>query len=319
LPHNPLICERELFEYYLERLPVPETTRDDDPAKSHPALRAWRKRRGVDSLTPEQCHRARAAYYALVTQMDRNVGRIVETVRNAPGGDDTVIVYCSDHGDMAGEHGLWWKSNFFEGSVGVPLIASCPKHFARGRTVDAVVNLTDVGPTLLDLAGAPPMVEAGGRSLAGFLTDAPPGDWPNETYAEYVGAHGDRPSCMLRSGPWKMMYYQEFDAFLLFHLDEDPGETRDRADDPACAEVAARLLAKVRARFSPERMLEGAACQGDRWLAMADHSNECDAPHPVRHETPPAEANAFDFSQVPGRERIRTRFETGTAARRLEL
>jgi len=330
LPHNPLICERELFEYYMEKLPVPEPVSRDTLDSLHPAIRAWRERRGVDALTPEQHHRGRAAYYGLVTEMDRNIGRVIDAVKASPaasrprpssrgprgprerglgvpgGAEDTVIIYCTDHGDLAGEHGMWWKSSYYEGSVRVPLIVSCPSRFAGGRAVGSVASLIDVGPTLIELAGAEPLANVSGRSLAAFLeTGEAPADWPNETFAEYVGGHGDKPSCMIRSGPWKLMRYSEFDGCLLFNLDEDPGELADRAADPACAEVVRELLAKVRARFSPERMLAGNARQRARWKALRRELHT--GTDPTMHETPADDANVFDFSQVPGWEAIRRR------------
>ena len=305
LPHNPLICERELFEYYMESLPAPEQPSAGELAKLNPAIRAWRERRGVNDISPEHARRARAAYYGLVSTLDRNIGRVVEAVKGSRGGEATVIIYCGDHGDMAGEHGMWWKSNYYEGSVRVPLIVSCPSRFVGGRSVASVVNLIDVGPTLIELARGEPLPKVSGRSLAGFLEGKPPGDWSNETMAQYVGDHGDRPSCMIRSGPWKLMFYSEFDSYLLFNLEEDPGELNDRAGDSSCAEVAKALLAKVRTRFSAERMIEGNARQRSRQEVL---SGEGHAETESRmYDRPSKEANVFDFSQVPGWEAIRER------------
>jgi len=307
LPHNPLICSKELFEHYMERIPVPEPVSEEYLATLHPAIRAWRRRRGVDELTPEQHRRGRAAYYGLVTEMDRNIGRVIETIKTSPHAANTVIIYTTDHGDMAGEHGMWWKSSYYEGSSRVPIVVSWPGRLARGKTVDAVVNLIDLGPTVLELAGAEPLENVSGRSLVPFLMERPgPADRPNETFAEYLGAHGDKPSSMIRSGAWKLMYYSEFDSYLLFNLDEDPDEMTDRAQDPSCRQVAEALLAKVHARWSAERMLAGAGRARRTWQELGK-TNECTTPHPVVHDTASADANRFDFSQVPGWDKIRER------------
>ena len=297
LPHNPLICERELFEYYMEKLPLPESTSPEALAKLHPAIRAWRERRGVDDITPEQARRGLAAYCGLVTTMDRNIGKVIDAVKASPDADDTVVIYTTDHGDLAGEHGMWWKSNYYEGAARVPLIVSCPSRF-EADTIDAVASLIDVGPTLLDLAAAEPMHGVSGRSLAPFLTGAAPVDWSNETFSEYAGAHGDKPSCMIRSGPWKLMYYSEYDSFLLFNLDEDPDELTDCATDPACREVGEELLAKIHARWSADRVLEGNA-QQQRTVSALSREQRLGTDGDL-HETPPDDANVFDFSQVPG-------------------
>ena len=113
----------------------------------------------------------------MVTYFDRLVGRLLDALERSGAADDTVVIYCSDHGEMAGEHGMFWKSNFFEGSVRVPLLASCPDRFVTGPVVDVNVNLVDIGPTLIELAGAPPLPLTRGRSLAGFLTGEGVDDW----------------------------------------------------------------------------------------------------------------------------------------------
>ena len=168
LPHCPYICPPELFNYYYPRVSVPQL-----PAgyldKLHPAEREDRQRRGFDELSDEQIRTARAAYYGLVEYHDRLCGRVFDALRRTRFADNTVVVYTSDHGDMAGEHRLWTKSLLYEASVGVPMIWSWPGRFRAGTVVDRVTSLLDVGPTLLDLAGAPPMKNVSGRSLSGFL------------------------------------------------------------------------------------------------------------------------------------------------------
>ena len=127
--------------------------------------------------------------------------------------DNTIVVYTSDHGDMAGEHRMWWKSSFYEGSVGVPLVFSWPGRFAEGKQVSAVTNIIDVGPTLLDLVDAEPLPFAAGRSMTGFLSDS--GSvvgWPDQTFAECFGRLDDRPSFMVRRGPWKLNYYHGYEV-----------------------------------------------------------------------------------------------------------
>ncbi len=299
LPHNPLICSRPLFDRYMEEIPLPEPVSPAYLDALHPAMRNWRARRGVDELTPEQNRRALAAYYGLVTELDGNVGRIVRAVRASPAAENTIIVYCSDHGDMACEHGMWWKSSFYDGSARVPLIVSLPGQVQCGRN-DAVISLIDVGPTLLELAGAPPLPDVSGRSFAGFLgDDAPIPDWPDEVYSEYIGLLGDQPACMVRCGPWKLNYYHEFRSCQLFNMDQDPGEMHDRAQDPDCRKIAADLQDRIHARWSAERMLNDAERQ-NRARDLIRRSGTGPAPHSVAPFIPPDGCNRFDFSQLPG-------------------
>ncbi|MBN1670050.1 MAG: sulfatase-like hydrolase/transferase [Kiritimatiellae bacterium] len=245
-PHNPLRCEADLFESYLPQVELPQVP-EAYLSGLHPAIRAWRERREVDSITADETRRALAAYLGLVTFTDRLVGRIVNTLAETGLLEHTIVVYTTDHGDMAGEHGMWWKSNFYQGSIGVPLIIAWPTRFRQGATVNAVASLCDVGPTLLDVCGAPPLPGAWGRSLRGFLeTDGKISDWRNEAVAEYSGLLGERPAYMLRSGPWKLNTYLGYDEPQLFNLQEDPDEFHDRAADPACARIKAELIQRVK-------------------------------------------------------------------------
>ena len=305
LPHNPLICSRALFEYYLERLLPPDPLPKSALEHLHPAVRRWRERRGVDELSPEQHRRALAAYYGLVTELDAHVGRVLDALYASPDAGNTIVVYCSDHGDMAGEHGMWWKTCHYEGAACVPLIAAWPGQFVENQRVDVPVSLIDVGPTVLEWAGADPLPDVAGRSLAGFLAKGGrSASRPDHVFSECLGAHGDHPSCMVRSGRWKLIYYAETDSYQLFDLERDPGEWDNRASDPACGSIAQGLLECIHARWSAQEMRQGRA----RELRAQDVIRRCghlSIPHPVANEAPPADANHFDFTQVPGWERSR--------------
>ena len=298
LPHNPLIGRRELFEYYLERIQAPEPVSKDYLDKLHPALRRWRERREVDDLTPEQNRRGLAAYYALVTELDASVGRIVEAVKDSSRQENTIFIYCSDHGDMACEHGMWWKSNFYEGSIGVPLIFSGPG-VAADRVNHSVVSLVDVGPTMLEIAGAEPLPDVAGRSFAaGLRGDGSIPGWPDEVFAEYSGFWGDQPAHMIRSKQWKMNYYHEFKSCQLFNLEEDPGELRDRAADPECREILEGLLRKVGQRWDGDSYKEA----HQRQLRASELIRRCGhelSPHEVVHFSGMPDYSQFDFSQLP--------------------
>ena len=256
LPHCPFIAPKPLFDEYLGKIDVPqlpEGYRDS----LHPFLKAWRQNRQVDELTDEQVRTARAAYYGLVTFMDEQIGKVLSTLKDTRFGENTLIVYTSDHGEMAGVHRMWWKSSFYQDSVGVPLIFSSPGQFAEGRTIAAVTSLQDLGPTLVDLAGGEPMSGVRGRSLKGFLAgDGKVPDWPDTAFAELGGVRGDAPARMIRRGQWKLNCYHGYDRPQLFDLDNDPGEWNDLADDTAFSGIREELLAEVRAGWSGETVLQ---------------------------------------------------------------
>jgi choline-sulfatase len=297
LPHNPLICSKELFDYYYEKLPEPEPMSDEYLERLHPAVKSWRERRGVEELTPEQNRRGLAAYYGLCTKLDRNVGRVIDAVKASPDAENTVIIYCSDHGDMACEHGMWWKSNFYTGSVQVPCIASWPGHFEEGKEVDAVANLIDLGPTLLDLAGCGPLPDISGVSMAGFLTDGNDPDWEDTTFSEICPLLADSPACMLRHGPWKMVYFHETESIQLFNLDDDPDEMNDLRDASEHQTQAEEMLAEIHTTWSAEYMLEQMA-ESNRARQVIKKSGHPATPHVIGNFLAVKEDNEFDFGQL---------------------
>jgi len=201
---------------------------------------------------------ARAAYFALCEYLDRRIGQLLERLQQLGLADNTLVMYCSDHGDLAGEHGLWTKNTYYEGSVGVPLIARLPGLVPAGTVAGEICNLMDIGPTLADLAGAPARPDCDGRSLLPILRGERAPDWPDETYSETVDPRVDPliPSRMIRSGPWKLWVDQEIPGgplgVALYNLEQDPGEHQDLSRDPSHADTKARLLAKVRSGWDPD-------------------------------------------------------------------
>lgn len=260
LPHCPYIAPKRLFDEYYEQIEAPALP-EGYVEGLHPAVRRWREVRAVDTLTDEQVRVARAAYCGLVTYFDELLGQILDTLDGTRLAENTIVVYTSDHGDMAGEHRMWWKSNLYEGSVKVPLIISWPGHFDEGRTVDAPCSLLDIGPTLLEIARGDPMPNVRGSCLCGFLRGA--AEIPPQAQ---VGSHavlaefgsrvrGDMPARMVRRGPWKLNHYHSYDRPQLFNLQEDPGEWRDVGADPAHADVREELLAEVLQGWSGEDII----------------------------------------------------------------
>jgi choline-sulfatase len=152
---------------------------------------------------------------------------------------------------MAGEHGCWWKSNYYEGSVGVPMIARWPGQVAAGSATGEICNLMDLGVTLAELAGAPELPQADGHSLARTLRgQADPGR-PGETFAEHGPARGDAPSRMIRRGRYKLTKYGDDTPPMLFDLEADPGERWDLGGDPGYSEVRDELLSAVYDGWDP--------------------------------------------------------------------
>lgn len=292
LPHCPYICPPELFDYYHARVSLPQLPADYLD-RLHPAEREDRQRRGYDELSDEQVRIARAAYYGLVEFHDGLCGRVLETLRHTRFSENTVVVYTSDHGEMAGEHRMWAKSSFHEASAGVPMIWSWPGRFRAGAAVNRVTSLLDVGPTLLELAGAPPLKEVAGRSLSGFLSGSGEvKDWPDDALAECCGFRADRPSRMLRQGPWKIIVHHGYDRPQLFNVAEDPDEIHDRSSDPTCAAVCQRLLQRVAEGWNGDHVAAALAQSAERRRAVLQKAKGYATPTADFWQMPP-DANRF--------------------------
>ncbi|MEO7653764.1 MAG: sulfatase-like hydrolase/transferase, partial [Bryobacteraceae bacterium] len=219
LPHCPYICRKEDWDYYLNRVTIPQTP-PHYFERLHPAVKIWRKARGVEDLTVEEIRRARAGYYGLVTQFDRQVGEMLGALKQSGLDSNTVVIYTTDHGEMAGDLGMWWKYSFYEGSVGVPLIVSWPAKFQQGVRSRQVVSHIDIASTLTDLAGAAAVPNTSGHSLRPLLEGRPDGG-KNEAFSEFAAASGIPSMRMIRSSNWKLVHYEGYRP-QLFDLAADP-------------------------------------------------------------------------------------------------
>jgi choline-sulfatase len=269
LPHCPYVAPDDLFDYYYERVDIPRVEE-----RLPPTVERFQRVRNIFNppLPEERIRIARAAYFALCEYFDSRVGLVLDTLESEGLSDNTLVIYCSDHGEMAGNHGCWWKSNYYEGSVGVPLIARYPGKVPAGEKSDAIVNLMDIAPTAVDYAGAVPpggidSLRWDGRSLKPLLSatgDAAEGRLGarRETYSELVdrrvgpmGSEGFRnfPSRMIRYENWKLWVYDDSEKLppALFNLSEDPDELHDLGTDPDYADIRSELLEKVYMDWNP--------------------------------------------------------------------
>ena len=292
LPHCPYICPKDLFDEYYEKIDVPRmcaTEREN----LHPAVRIWRTDRGVDGVPDEMVRKARAAYYSLVTMTDAFVGELADLLRDTGLAEDTAVFYCSDHGDLAGTHEMWWKACHYEGSVGVPLVASWPGRFAEGIEVDVPVSLLDLAPTFTDLANAHPLPEACGRSIVSFLEgDGAPPAWTDEIMAECAPGFGEPPSRMVCRGPWKLIHHHGYDTPQLFNLEGDPGEVRDLAHDPTCRAIRATLHERAKQDWSGERIMQAQETGKKREAFLRAWAERVRPPEPDHWVAPPG-CNVF--------------------------
>jgi choline-sulfatase len=258
LPHAPYVASAEdyaLFDGKVGPAVLPP------PDKEHPWLNWWREKHNIVDVPDGHAVRARTAYYALVTRMDKMIGQILDKLEERGLLENTLIVYSSDHGDQIGERGLWWKHTFYEESVKIPMICSWPGQLPEGEMRDQVVNLVDLGATFLDALGADPLPNSEGHSFLKVAKDAS-SPWLNLTYSEYcsdVTKWDGMRQRMIRQEDWKLIYYHSFSA-QLFNLAEDPQELNDLADAPEHQIIKEELLSLLLKDWDPgaieQRMLD---------------------------------------------------------------
>lgn len=239
-PHDPYVARPEWWNLYEDDdIDMPAHTDADDP---HSARLAAGIEADTVEVSAQEVRNARRAYYANTSYFDSKVGEIVKTLEEAQVLDNTIIIVTSDHGDMLGERGLWYKMSFFEHSARVPLIMAGPG--LSPRVIEEPCSLVDLLPTFLDIASqdgteAPELgMPIDGRSLwplaSGAVADDPDG---GEAIGEYCAECASEPIFMIRRGRYKYIDCL-IDPPQLFDVVEDPHELTNLADHPDYAPLA---------------------------------------------------------------------------------
>lgn len=202
-----------------------------DLADLDPHSRRLQHMSGFDVKQPSEheVRLARRAYYACVSYVDDHVGQLVRRLDELGLRDNTIILVTSDHGDMLGERGLWYKMSPFEQSARVPLIVNAPDRY-QPRRVEAAVSLLDVLPTLVDLAGAAEPIDVPGRSLVALLDGEVPRH--DDVVIEYLAEGVTQPHVTIVRGHHKFVRCPG-DPDQLYDLESDPDELLNlAATDP---------------------------------------------------------------------------------------
>lgn len=180
-------------------------------------------------------------YYAMITHLDAQVGRILDALRRSGRHTNTLIVFASDNGLALGSHGLLGKQNLYEHSTRVPLLLSGPG-IPRNHRVNQLVTLHQLAATLCDYAGLPSPTGSEGSSLLPLLRDTQsPGSNPRVIFTAYRDIQR-----AVTDGRWKLIEYPGISRFQLFDLLNDPAETRDLATEPAYADRREQMVALLR-------------------------------------------------------------------------
>ncbi|MFN3971403.1 MAG: choline-sulfatase [Gemmobacter sp.] len=262
-PHDPFVARRrywDLYEGAAELEPPGAIPYDMQDAHSRRLMDScdWR----AFDITPDHVRRARRGYFANISYIDDKIGEVLAVLEATR--QEAVILFVSDHGEMLGERGLWFKMNFFEGSARLPLMVAVSG--VDPRRVEVPACTIDVLPTLADLAGVDMgevMPWTDGISLVPLMRG---GARAEPVAMEYAAEGSVAPMVALRSGRWKYIRCAA-DPEMLFDLMADPGERVNRAGDPGAGEVLAGLRAEADARWDLAAFdAEVRESQARRWV-----------------------------------------------------
>ncbi len=263
-PHDPYVARKKYWDLYndCEHL-LPEVSdlgyeAQDPHSKRIFDANDWRS----FDITEDNIKRSRQAYFANISYIDDKIGEILQTLEDTR--QEAIIVFVSDHGDMLGERGLWFKMSFYEGSSRVPMMIAAPQ-MAPGLNETPVSNI-DVCPTLCDLAGVS-MEDVMEWTTGQSLVPMGQGVERTEPVAmEYAAEGTQAPMVSLRYGKWKYNRCA-LDPDQLFDLDADPHELTNLADEPANQGTRQTLRAKSDARWDLDAFdADVRKSQARRWV-----------------------------------------------------
>ena len=256
-PHDPYEARPEWWNLYdHDDIDLPDLI-DDEAVDPH-TLRIRQGTQGDTAGYTEAHYRtARHGYYAATSYFDSWLGRLVDALAETGRLDDTVVIVISDHGDMLGDRGVFFKMSFFERSARVPLIMAGPG-IVPGMTVPNACSLLDLLPTLLDIAsdgGAWPEFDTptSGRSLWELACGG--SDDIDETVGEYMAVLTSHPIFMIRRGRHKYIHCDS-DPPLLYDVEADPLERTNLTGEPGCAELVAAFAAETVQRWDSAAIRE---------------------------------------------------------------
>ena len=255
-PHTPYVAPSRYFDLYpMDRIRLPEIPAAPPKDVPRPALAStqpW----PYFGITRDQARECKQAYYAAVSFVDAQIGKVLDAVDRHQLWDNTVVVFWSDHGYHLGEHGLWMKQSLFEEAAHVPLIIVAPGAKGNGKACPRVVEFVDLYPTLADLAGLEPPKDLEGVSLRPLLDD-PDRPWDRPAFTQVQ--RGNFPGYSVRTERWR---YTEWDdgarGAQLYDHDADPHELHNLVEEPKYAAVVTEMKGLVKKNW-PVRVQGGEA------------------------------------------------------------
>ena len=253
-PHPPFTCAQKYWDLYdgaeidlpkIGRIPPEEL----DVASQY---LFFGHRRHRYKIKKEHILATRRAYYGMISYIDELIGGVLDTLSETGLADDTIIIFISDHGEMLGERGMWYKMSMYEWSVRVPMIIT-GKGVKTGR-ISHNVSLADLAPTLIDLGGGSReniSAQLCGNSLRDFMRSGKDSSWADTVISDYSAGAAPGPIRMVKKGNLKLVDVFGHDP-LLFDLKEDPDELNNIANRSDMKEYLKELIEIARQNHSPE-------------------------------------------------------------------
>jgi arylsulfatase len=257
-PHAPYWPAKEYLDHY-SASDIPSPNYKEGELKNKPVYQQVDTRGASGghavsfTKTSDLEHRKmKAAYYAMIEQVDTEVGRMLQALEESGQAENTIVIYMSDHGEMLGDHGIFLKGPYFyEGAIRVPLMIRWPGKFKAGLKSDALVEMVDLAPTLLEAAGLPPAVGMQGRSLTELLTGQTT-KHRDSIYCEYfdsLALYNPPPMAVcVRTENYKLVYYQNLGVGELYDLEKDSEETNNLWDVSGARSARAMMMETAMSR-----------------------------------------------------------------------
>ena len=261
-PHSPYDPPQRFVDMYDGRtVPAPSTGTWEAEEWRIPKDPSSDKSAFIGNFGQEYACNSKKYYFANITFIDEQIGRIIDALKRNGRYDNSVIIFISDHGDMLGDHYLWRKTYAYEGSAAIPFIIRLPEDIetflASGSRIDAPVELRDILPTLLDLTGTPRPESMDGMSVLPLIQEKSPA-WREYIDLEHARIYWDKNSwTALTDGHFKYIWHCAAGVEQLFDLDSDPGEKHDLSENPEYG----RVLEKMR-----EAMVVHLSPRGEKWV-----------------------------------------------------
>lgn len=271
-PHEPYLCRKEFWDLYEgKEIPMPRVSALSEQAHDPHSVRLL-KDFGMLGIRfkDEDVSRAIRAYYGSISYLDSLISRVLDALSATGAAENTVVVFTSDHGEMLGERGMWFKKHFFEKALRVPLIVKAP--WIAAQRVSELTSLVDLLPTFGSLAGSPAPVEPlEGIDLMDLLDKGnPPPQRP--VYAEYLAEATPAPIFMIRRQNHKFIS-SSHDGIMLFDLAADPDELTNLATSEVHKPLVEAFCEEVRTKWNETELVDAILLSQKRRALVRDAMN----------------------------------------------